>query len=101
MRIFLKIVVGFALLYLFLSGGLLAAMYQPPDTFGRIMARMPGPLFGVLPFEHLWMVARKGQLRIGNAAPDFSLETNNHKERITLSTMRGEKPVVLVFGSYT
>ncbi len=101
MRILLKIVVGLALLYVALAGGLLAVMYQPPDTFGRIMARLPGPLFGVLPFKSLWMVARKGQLNVGDAAPDFSLESNDHKERIELSSVRGQKPVVLVFGSYT
>lgn len=39
--------------------------------------------------------------RIGQQAPDFELETQDHKQTIRLSTFRNEKPVVLVFGSFT
>jgi peroxiredoxin len=46
-------------------------------------------------------VARKGQLDVGDLAPDFSLDTPDHKSTFQLSSMRGQKPVVLVFGSYT
>ena len=34
------------------------AMHQPPEVFGHVMARMPGPAYFVLPFETLWMRAR-------------------------------------------
>ena len=44
---------------------------------------------------------REGSLRTGDAAPDFSLDTHDRKQRFSLSSFRGEKPVVLVFGSYT
>jgi hypothetical protein len=96
-----KILAVVAVLYLALAGGLLWAMYQPPATFGRVMKHVPTPAYVVFPFKQLWFVARKGSLRVGDAAPDFSLPTFDHKEQVRLSSFRGEKPVVLVFGSYT
>jgi Ca2+-binding EF-hand superfamily protein len=39
--------------------------------------------------------------RLGDAAPDFSLPTQDGKKTITLSSFRGHKPVVLIFGSFT
>jgi len=34
-------------------------------------------------------------------APDFRLPTLDRKETVQLSSYRGSRPVVLVFGSYT
>jgi peroxiredoxin len=34
-------------------------------------------------------------------APDFALQTTDHSNTVQLSSFRGQKPVVLVFGSYT
>ena len=59
------------------------------------------PAFAALPFKPLWQVARAGRVSIGDMAPDFSLESTDHKSSFRLSSLRGEKPVVLVFGSYT
>ena len=39
--------------------------------------------------------------KIGELAPDFSLETRGGSESIRLSHFKGEKPVVLIFGSWT
>ena len=50
------------------------AMHQPPEVFGHVMARMPMPAYFVLPFETLWMRARKGQLNVGDTAPDFAVK---------------------------
>jgi peroxiredoxin len=55
----------------------------------------------VLPFEPLWMRARAGKLHPGDLTPDFTLPTLDHKSRVQLSSFRGSRPVVLVFGSYT
>jgi peroxiredoxin len=55
----------------------------------------------VLPFKPLWNVARNGHVRVGDAAPDFTLETADHKSHFQLASLREQKPVVLVFGSYT
>ena len=102
--LFLKIALGLVVAYLALVGGLFAAMRQPPAVFGRIMAimaRMPSVAFVRLPFKPLWMAARAGHLAVGDPAPDFSLESVDRKARVQLSSHRGQRPVVLVFGSYT
>ncbi|MGA3189144.1 MAG: redoxin domain-containing protein [Bryobacteraceae bacterium] len=101
MRIVLRIVLALVLTYAVLLAALAVAMRQPPDTFGQIMAKMPGLAFMVLPFERLWMNARAGHLKVGDPAPDFTLKTVDGAAQVTLSSFRGQKPVVLVFGSYT
>lgn len=83
------------------TAGLYAAMRQTPETFGAIMSRVPGPAMMVLPFKPLWNSARSGHLRIGDAAPDFTLPMAHGDRLVTLSDEYRRKPVVLVFGSYT
>ena len=41
------------------------------------------------------------KLEVGDVAPDFTLSDPKGKHEVTLSSFRGEKPVVLIFGSYT
>ena len=65
------------------------------------MAKMPMVAMIVLPFEPLWMHARKGSLREGDAAPDFSLPTLDRSRTVRLSDEVRQRPVVLIFGSYT
>ena len=101
MRTLLKIAAGLLVLYLLLVGGVLVAMYQPPARFGRIISKMQGPVFRLVPFRPLWFVARAGRLQVGDTAPDFDLQTVDKQSRVRLSSFRGQKPVVLVFGSYT
>jgi hypothetical protein len=78
-------------------------MRQPPETFARFMAKIPGPVaFLVLPFETLWTHARAGTLQVGDAAPDFSLVKLDKSASVRLSSLTAQgKPVVLIFGSYT
>lgn len=78
-------------------------MRQSPEQFGRVMAKIPGPIpFLVLPFETLWMRARAGTLQVGSPAPDFSLTKLDKTATIQLSSLSAQqRPVVLVFGSYT
>ena len=40
-------------------------------------------------------------LRVGDAAPDFKLKTKDGSREVTLSSFKGKRPVVLVFGSFT
>ena len=101
MRIALRIVLIVLVVYAIFLGGLAYAMRQPPDTFGAIMAKMPMVAFIVMPFETLWMSARAGHLQIGDAAPDFTLKSPDGAAQVGLSSFRGAKPVVLIFGSYT
>ena len=101
MRIFLKLVAAIAAVYLLLLAGLFAAMHQPPGRFASIIAKTPGPVMMAMPFQRLWLTARAGSLQPGDTAPDFDLETVDKQSRVQLSSFRGQKPVVLVFGSYT
>ena len=87
--------------YVLLSAGLYWAMRQPPDVFGRIMARVPLPFMMVLPFQTLWTHARRGLVGPGDTAPDFRLPVLDRATTVQLSSHRGSRPVVLVFGSYT
>jgi peroxiredoxin len=50
----------------------------------------------------MWLWARRGGLAEGDLAPDFNLRTTQDRaRRVSLSSYRGDRPVVLVFGSYT
>jgi hypothetical protein len=94
--------VGLVLLYGILCVGLYTAMRQPPERFGAIMKHVPETVaFLVLPFRPFWMVARAGSLNLGDAAPDFALPVTDHSRIVTLSSEYRNKPVVLIFGSYT
>jgi hypothetical protein len=95
-------VVVVLVLYAVFATCIVWAMHQPPETFGRVMSRMPAAVvFLSLPFETLWTHARAGELRPGDAAPDFKLLKLDKTESIQLSALTAKQPVVLVFGSYT
>jgi len=83
--------------------GLYDVMRQPPEHFARVMAKIPGPVpFLIFPFETLWMRARAGTLHVGSPAPDFALTKLDKTSQIQLSSLTAQnRPVVLVFGSYT
>ena len=99
--ILLRAAVVLAVLWLCFVGFIAWSMRQPPETFGRVMARMPAAAYFAIPFETLWTQARAGSLQPGQAAPDFSLGVLDKSESVQLSSFRGKEPVVLVFGSYT
>ena len=101
MRKLLQIMAGVAVLYLLCCAGLLAIMRRPPVRFAAVIARVPGPMFMVLPFETLWRWARGGRVHPGDTAPDFDLESLDKSARVRLSSFQGRQPVVLIFGSYT
>lgn len=77
------------------------AMHQPPEVFGHVMARMPMPAYFLFPFETMWTDARKGTLSAGDLAPDLTVKTLDTKVPTQLASLWADKPVVLVFGSYT
>ena len=87
--------------YLVILSVVVWAMHEPPERFSRVMSKFPFPIIMIMPFEHFWTNVRAGQLQAGDAAPDFDLGTVDKKGRVRLSSFRGQKPVVLVFGSYT
>ena len=81
--------------------GLYILMKQRPAVAAKGLSYLPGPAFAVVPMETMWCHARDGALRVGDLAPDFTLPTLDRKDTVRLSSLRGERPVVLVFGSYT
>jgi hypothetical protein len=92
-----------AVLWLVGCGVLYRIMLQPPETFARFMAKLPGPVpFLLFPFETLWMRARSGTLHPGDPAPDFSLAKLDKSGQVQISSFSAQhRPVVLIFGSYT
>ena len=101
-RLLLRLLVGLISGYVCFGAYVWWAMHQPPETFGRVMAKMPGPIpFLIFPFETAWIHARAGTLQVGDRAPDFSLLKVDKTERVQLSLLSQQQPVVLVFGSYT
>jgi hypothetical protein len=100
-RILLRVLIAFVVVYVVLSAGMFWAMTQPPAKFGQVMKHVPFPLMIVLPFEPMWMRARAGVLNAGDEAPDFRLPMLDRSTTVSLASNRGVRPVVLVFGSYT
>jgi len=101
-RIMFRVFAGVVVVYCCFGTYVWWAMHQPPETFGRVMARMPGPVpFLIFPFETAWLHARAGSLHNGDPAPNFSLLKLDKSERVQLSDLNQRQPVVLVFGSYT
>lgn len=96
-----RIALVLAVVWLGFLGFVYAKMTSPPEQFGMFMSKLPMPFYFVLPFETLWLRARAGALKVGDLAPDFELSTLDKSGKVRLSSFRGSKPVVLVFGSYT
>jgi hypothetical protein len=105
MKTALKIVGAIVLtgvvLYAAATATIYAAMLQTPERFGAFMSHVPGVAMAVLPFRPLWMSARAGALHEGDQAPDFTLPLLHRDRNVTLSSEYRQKPVVLIFGSYT
>ena len=101
MRTAKRIAIALIVIYLFFLAAVYALMRQPPERFAAAIAKMPGPLFMVLPFETLWSRARAGSLAPGDTARDFQLSTLDKRSEVSLSAFRGKQPVALIFGSYT
>lgn len=99
----LRGVTAIVVCYVLLFSAVAIAMLQPPERFGAFMKRMPPAIvWGALPAPRMWLWARKGRLAPGDLAPDFTLRTaKDRNTRVTLSSYRDDRPVVLVFGSYT
>jgi hypothetical protein len=78
-----------------------ALLFPPPPKEGAPGQDMPSPftlLMGLLTGEIGW--SGEGP-KVGQAAPEFALETLGGKQTVALADFRGKKPVVLVFGSFT
>ncbi len=94
-------VVVILFVYLIALGGFAFAMRQPFDKFAMLMSKTGPVPFMLFPFEPMWKSARAGHLQAGDEAPDFTLPLLDRSASLQLSSLRGVRPVVLVFGSYT
>ena len=92
--------ISLVVLYGAIAAGFLVVMRQP-RLFSSVMRRVPDATMAVFPFKSLWYVARAGRLRVGDQAPGFGLPAADRQSTVSLASFRGQKPVVLVFGSYT
>jgi len=106
MRRWRPVVLRIALVLFVLWLGFVAFMWhtmkQPPEKFGQVMMHMPIPaVFLAAPFETMWVRARAGDLKPGDTAPEFNLQTLDKTSYVSLSSLEAKGPVVLVFGSYT
>lgn len=76
------------------------ATFDPAKKFIDEMDKAP-PDNRVSNWEHAKALMARIAPRVGEPAPDFSLKTLDGEETIALSNFRGDRPVVLIFGSYT
>lgn len=79
-----KVLLGFALLVLVLAGAV-------------VWNIGPRNLIGMARYDQ----RREGNLKVGDAAPDVTLVALDGKTPVALRDHVGEKPLVLIFGSYT
>jgi hypothetical protein len=68
-------------------GALSYFMGGPRDVYGFLRYALPG-----------W---HRGDLRVGNAAPNVELVALDGQSRFALRDRIGPRPLVLIFGSYT
>jgi hypothetical protein len=95
-----KIAAVFAVAYFAITVALVLVMRRP-IVFGEVMRHVPEPMMMVVPFKQLWLLARAGRLQVGDRAPNFNLAAADQKSTVSLASFRGQRPVVLIFGSYT
>jgi len=88
-------------LYALVVAGFYIAMRQTPERFGAIISSIPMRTLMYIPFQSMWMSARAGSLAEGDPAPEFVLPALASGPSVTLSEQYRERPVVLIFGSYT
>jgi hypothetical protein len=93
MRASLILIAGLCLLQ---TAALAAAQEQQPQRKGKRRDR---------PGEFTAKAAREERLpeklKVGDAAPDFTLANPTGEREVTLSAAQGKRPIVLVFGSCT
>lgn len=57
----------------------------------------PNNVWGMLRYD----TRKEGALQVGDRAPDVSLLALDGRTRVALSERMGERPLVVIFGSYT
>ena len=85
MRIFKKVLIGLAIV---------AAIAVAGVTY---MIGGPKNLIGMLHYDQ----RQEGKLKVGDRAPEVGLLALDGKTPVKLSEQLGQKPTVLIFGSFT
>ncbi len=88
-------------LYALACGAWFVVFAQPPEVWSLVVGKTPNWLRAITPMRSIMLYARRGALEVSDAAPDFQLQTRDHSSSVRLSDFQGDRPVVLVFGSYT
>jgi hypothetical protein len=108
MKLVRRILLGVVAAYAAVLVALYVIISMPPGRFANLIARIPssetpgGPVFEyVLPLEPIFKTARAGKLQLGDVAPDLNLKLVHGDEHVHLASFRDQRPVVLIFGSYT
>ena len=101
LRVTARILVVVFVLWLAFVGFMWRIMHRAPEQFASVMMHLPWEVFLICPFETMWTQARAGTVRVGDAAPDFTLTKLDKTGTIHLAELNKSQPVVLVFGSYT
>lgn len=96
-----RIAATLAALYLAFGLIVFGLMHASNPVAGKTLSIVGAPAFILLPMERMWVTARRGSLQVGQEAPDFELATRDGASKVRLSSLRGGRPVVLLFGSYT
>jgi hypothetical protein len=90
----------FIVISVIVCGSLLAQDVDPARKFIDQMDKAP-PEQRVPNWEQTKALMARVAPVVGEPAPEFSLSTLDGKQTVTLSQHKGDRPVVLVFGSFT
>ncbi|MCH7738160.1 MAG: hypothetical protein IH872_12260 [Chloroflexi bacterium] len=71
-------------------------------TAREMLDAVAGDLTGILR-QAMEVVVLRDEMgpHVGDVPPDFDLKLTGSEERVRLSSFSGQKPVALIFGSYT
>jgi len=89
------------------EGGVVTGVDLLRPTFGiqylMMLKRCSAMLFTLVTLGSVLALSqvREGNLKVGDPAPDFELKVRGSEQRLRLSDFQGNKPVALVFGSFT
>lgn len=100
-RVLIRVALALVLVYALVCGAWFVIFQQPPEVWSVVVGKTPGWLRAITPMTPIMRSARQGPLETGDAAPDFNLQRHDHSASVRLADYQGDRPVVLVFGSYT
>ena len=82
-----KVVIAFGVLFVLAVGVLSQLAGGPKHIYGLVRYALPQ--------------MHRGELRVGDPAPDVQLLSLDGQSRFSLREKFGPRPLVLIFGSYT